>query len=102
MHHNDLVGYFYELISIYIDQYIPIKGNKQATLRHLILEIEVQDPNNPLVGTLLFHNIDFTEDSKKQWFGNGMGPGGEGHIFTHGLQKPMFFNLGTMLQHTKM
>ena len=102
MHHNNLVGYFYELISIDIDQYIPIRNNKKATLRHLILEIEVQDPNNPLFGTPLFHIIDFTEDSEKQWFGKGMGPGGEGHIFTYYKQneaeaKKMIRGLGIYL-----
>ena len=103
MHHNNLVGYFYEMISIDVDQYIPIRNNKKTTLTHLILEIEVQDPSNPLVGMLLFRNIDFTEDSEKQWFGNGMGPGGKGHIFMYYKQreaeaKKMIICLGIYLE----
>ena len=102
MHNKNLIGQFEENIKIDIDRYIPIRNNQQATLRHLILAIEITDPENPLVGTPLFHSIDFTADSEKQWFGNRFGPGGEGHIFTYYKQneaeaKKMIRGLGVYL-----
>ena len=102
IHNKHLVGQFDPLIKIDIDRYIPIRNNQRATLRHLILDIQITDPDNPLVGTPLFHSIDFTEDSEKQWFGNKAGPGGEGHIFTYYKQneaeaKKMIRGLGVYL-----
>ena len=82
-HSNQLTATFSSAIQLDVDKDMLTRGGDIATLRNLILNIRSTDTTSIFYGEHLFHQVDYTEDSSKNWFGTGPGPGGDGYIFTY-------------------
>ena len=53
-----------------------------TTLRSIILDMQVNDPDSELKGDPLFHSVDYIEDNSKLWLDGEKCPGGSCVIFT--------------------
>ena len=53
------------------------------SLRDIILDLKVETPDNSLVGTRLFHSVDFFADSNDLWIDGQKCAGGSCCVFTY-------------------
>ena len=60
-----------------------------VSLRDLILDLKVSDPETPMYGEKLFHSIDFVEDNSNLWLEGGKCPGGSCVVFTYYKQSSL-------------
>lgn len=66
-----------------LDREFNVGNNLVISIRDIILDLRVNDPDNPLYGSRLFHSVDYWIDSSKVWIDNNKGPGASSHVFTY-------------------
>ncbi len=81
-HQTNLRAYFCNIFEVSIDLPLRTRDGPSISIREMVLNIPVRSVNDSASGAKLFFALDFTSDSRKQYFEGRRGPGGPGHIFS--------------------